>query len=337
MLSDEGVKDAITGTEVEQKVTDCLQDWSAAGGKAVQEMMEKQRQQDAADAAEAAKVQFVISLVGNLAWAATVFFPPAAAVVVTKDFFGPGGYSGPIKTLESPGPSAATQIVSVVGAAVGSGTIAQFVQANGSLDWMAVQDHLDELVPQIATSLASVAQRWTTSYLADHMTKMFSTKKNLRTDQNDDNEFKAWVRSYEGGQELRRTVWEKFVFPVAGLEFDRREAGLKKFLVGKLTDLKTSYDRQYKDYVKQRTSAYWIYFQQTGGYTGTHMDFRTWNMVRGNLFHFVARLDGLPAEFLKAQDQRLRDMEFKLASVDIQKRIPVPGPGPQLRVRPWGS
>jgi hypothetical protein len=55
------------------------------------------------------------------------------------------------------------------------------------------------------------------------------------------------------------------------------------------------------------------------------------------LFHFVARLDGLPAEFLKAQDQRLRDMEFKLASVDIQKRIPVPGPDPRLRVRPWGS
>jgi hypothetical protein len=106
------------------------------------------------------------------------------------------------------------------GAAVGSGTIAQFVQANGSLDWMAVQDHLDELVPQIAKNLASVAQRWTTSYLADHMTRMFSTKKNLRTDQNDDNEFKAWVRSYEGGQELRRTVWEKFVFPVAASVID---------------------------------------------------------------------------------------------------------------------
>jgi hypothetical protein len=62
------------------------------------------------------------------------------------------------------------------GAAVGSGTIAQFVQANGSLDWMAVQDHLDELVPQIAKNLASVAQRWTTSYLADHMTRMLPRK-----------------------------------------------------------------------------------------------------------------------------------------------------------------
>jgi hypothetical protein len=337
MLSDEGVKDAIPGAEVEQKVTDCLQDWSAAGGKAVQEMMEKQRQQDAADAAEAARGQFVISLIGNLAWAATVFFPPAATLTFARTFSeieGVATHTTPITEFSA---SAATKIVSVLGAAVGSGLIAQFTQANGSLDWMAVQDHLDELVPQIAKSLASVAQRWTDGYLANHLVKTFSTRKNLRTDHNDDREFKEWVRSYEGAQELRKTVWEKFVFPIPGLEFDRREAGLKKFLVGKLTTLKTNYDRQYKDYVQQRTYAYWAYFQQTGGYTGNHLSFWEWNRLRGNLFHFVASLDGLPAEFLKAQDQRLRDMEFKLASGDTLNRIPKPQAGPPPGMRPWGS
>jgi hypothetical protein len=337
VISDEGVKDAITGTEVEQKVTDCLQDWSAAGGKAVQEMMEKQRQQDAADAAEAARVQFVISLIGNLAWAATVFFPPTTALVFAQTFSeieGVATHTTPLKEFSA---SAATKIVSVLGATVGSGTIAQFTQANGSFDWIAVQDHLDELAPQIAKSLARVAQQWTDGYLANHMVKTFSTRKNLRTDHNDDRDFKEWVRSYEGGLELRRTVWEKFVFPVPGLEFDRKELGLKKFLVGKLTTLKTNYDRQYKDYVDQRTYAYWAYFQQTGGYTGSHMSFWDWNRMRGNLFHFVASLDGLPAEFLKAQDQRLRDMEFRLASGDTHNRIPKPEAGPPLRVRPWGS
>ena len=62
MLSDEGVKDAITGTEVEQKVKDCIQDWGTASSKAVQEMMQRQREQEATEAAKAAKVQFVISL-----------------------------------------------------------------------------------------------------------------------------------------------------------------------------------------------------------------------------------------------------------------------------------
>jgi hypothetical protein len=337
VISDEAVKDAITGTEVEQKVKDCLQDWSAASSKAVQEMMEKQRQQDASEAAEAARAQFVISLVGNLAWAATVFFPPATALVFAHTFSeieGVATHTTPLKEFSA---SAATKIVSVLGATVGSGTIAQFSHANGSLDWIAVEKHLDELVPQLRKSLKSVAQNWTDGYLANHMVKMFGTRKNTRTDRSDDKEFKEWVRSYEGAEEFRRTVWEKFVFPVSGVEFDLEVAGLQNFLVGKLTDLKANYDRQYKDYVQRRTNSYWAYFQETGGYTGTHMDFRTWNMVRGNLFHFVASLDGLPAEFLKAQDQRLRDMEFRLASDDTHKRIPVPAANPPLRVRPWGS
>lgn len=342
MLSDEGIKDAISGTEVEQKVKDCLQDWSAASSKAVQEMMERQRKQDATEAAEAARVQFCISLIGNLAWAATVFFPPAAAIAAVQSVAPFRAYmGGTLQKIdlfsEASSPSAATKIVSVLGAAVGSNTIGQLAQPNGSLDWIAVEKHLDALVPQIRTSLKSVAQHWTDGYLANHMVNMFSTRKNLKTDHNDDKEFKEWVRSYEGAEEFRRTVWEKFVFPVAGVEFDLDVAGLQNFLVGKLTDLKTKFDRQYKDYVKQRTYAYYAYFQQTGGYTGTHMDFATWNMVRGNSFHFVANLDGLPAEFLKAQDQRLRDMEFKLKAADIHKRIPGPVANPPLRVRPWGS
>jgi len=342
VLSDEGVKDAITGTEVEQKVKDCIQDWGTASSKAVQEMMQRQREQEATEAAKAAKVQFVISLIGNLAWASTVFFPPAAASAAVQSVAPFRAYmDGRLQNIdlfsEAFSPSAVTKIVSVVGAAVGSGTVTQFAQANGSLDWIDVEKHLDELVPELKKSLKSVAQGWTDGYLANHMVKMFSTRKNLKTDHNDDKEFKEWVRSVEGAEEVRRTVWEKFVFPVPGIEFDRDVAGLQSFLVGKLTDLKTKFDRQYKDYVQRRTYAYYAYFQQTGGYTGTHMDFPTWNMVRGSSFHFVASLDGLPAEFLKAQDQRLRDMEFRLKAADIRKSIPAPGPDPKLRVRPWGS
>jgi hypothetical protein len=336
VLSDEGIKAVKLGSEVEQKVTDCLQDWSAASSKAVQEMTERQRQQDASEAADAAKVQFIISLVGNLAWAATVFFPPAAAVAVTKEFFGPGGRSL-MRTSESPGASAATKIVSVLGAAVGSGTIAQFAQSNGSLDWTAVQDYLLELKQEISKNLTSVEQQWTDSYLMNEMIKKFGSRKNLKTDHNDDNEFKDWCNSAEGGRELRKTVWEKFVFPADGLDFEAGELGLKKFLIRKLTELKASYDRQYRDYVKQRTYAYWAYFQETGGYTGTHMDFARWNEVKGSSFHFVVSLTGLPAEFLKAQDQRLRDMQFKLASADVHKSIPTPQPDARRQMRPWGS
>jgi len=342
VLSDEGVKDAITGTEVEQKVKDCIQDWGTASSKAVQEMMQRQREQEATEAAKAAKVQFVISLIGNLAWAATVFFPPAAAIAAVQSVAPFRAYmDGRLQNIdlfsEAFSPSAVTRIVSVVGAAVGSGTVTQFAQANGSLDWIDVEKHLDELVPELKKKLISVAQGWTDGYLANHMVKMFSTRKNLKTDHNDDKEFKEWVRSVEGAAEVRRTVWEKFVFPVPGIEFDRDVAGLQSFLVGKLTDLKTKFDRQYKDYVTQRRNAYWVYFQQTGGYTGNHMSSWDWYMCCSPSFHFIASLEGLPSEFLKAQDQRLREMEINLATADIHNRIPKPAAGPPPGMRPWGS
>jgi hypothetical protein len=336
MLSDEGVKDAISEADVEQKVNDCLQDWSAASSKAVQEMMEKQRQEDNDKAAEAARAQFVISLIGNLAWAATVFFPPAAAVEVMKDIFGANGYRS-ITTIESPGPSAATKVVSVLGAAVGSNIYGQLVRDNGTLDWIALEKHLDELVPKIRKGLKSVAQAWTDRDLAYHMTKVFSTKQNLRTDKNDDKQFKEWVKSYEGKEEVRRTVWEKLVFPVGGLEFDRGVPGLQDFQVGKLTELKKSFDRQYKDFLQRRTYAYWAYFQQAGGYTGAPKSFWDWNMCCSSSFHFVANIEGLPSEFLKAQDQRLRELEINLSSADIHSRIPKPAPAPPRGMQPWGS
>jgi hypothetical protein len=328
MLSDEGVKDAITGTDVEQKVTDCLQDWSAAGGKAVTEMMEKQRE---AQNADAAKAQFIISLIGNLAWASTVFFPPAAAVVVTKDFFGPNSWSGLINTLESPGPSAATKIVSVLGAAVGSNTIGQLSQPAASLDWPAVGDYLDSLVPLIAENLASVAQDWTDGYLANHMIAMFGIRKKPDISHSNDKEFKEWVKSYEGGGELRKTVWEKFVFPVDGLTFNLGRRGLKEFLIRKLTDMKTKYDVQYKAYMIHTTQGYVGYMSRFGN-SFNRMTFEEWKTRRSTSFHFVARVEGLPDAFLKAQDQRLRETEFRIASGSTMsgsrdERIPVPGAG----------
>ena len=81
------------------------------------------------------------------------------------------------------------------------------------------------------------------------MIAMFSIKTYPDLNHNNDKEFKDWYDSYEGGRELRKTVWEKFVFPAFGLEFEYGQQGMKKFLVRKLTDLKHQYDFQYKNYM----------------------------------------------------------------------------------------
>jgi len=323
-------KQAIPGKDVEQKVTDCLQDWAAAGSNAVKELMERQRQEQDA---EVARAQFIISLVGNLAWAATVFFPPAAAVVVTKDFFGPSGWSGLINTLESPGPSGATKIVSVLGAAVGSNAIGRLAQPTASLDWTAIDNYLGGLVPDISEKLAGTAKEWINSELASHMFGMYVIKNpdrryvlyNKDQELQDAQKFKEWCDSYQGGRELRRAVWEKFVFPADGLAFDLGQQGLKEFLLRKLTDLKTKYDSQYKAYMIQISQGYIDYMSRFSN-PFNRMTFEEWKKRRGTSFHFVARLEGLPGEFLKVQDQRLREMEFQLTCIGCD-RIPVPGAG----------
>jgi hypothetical protein len=330
MSVDAAINEAILGKDVEQKVTDCLQDWSAAASDAVKQLMEKQRQEQDA---EVARAQFILSLIGNLAWAATVFFPPAAAVAVTKDFMTPVGYLA-VRTMESPGPSAATKIVSVLGATVGSNTVGRLLGPTESIDWSAIDDHLNELVPKISESLAQTATEWKKSYLAERLFAVFNEKNSRSYNMLDLREaaqkFRQWCDSYEGGRELRRAVWEKFVFPVDGLSFERGKHGLKNFLFEKLATLKTKYDNSYKAFQIQCSQQYMAYMLNDGNMSNpfAKLTFEEWKWRRGPTFHFVARVEGLPEEFLKAQEIRLRNMELRRATGNVDdERIPVPGAG----------
>ena len=57
------------GKDVYDDLTYCMQEWQNAGFEAVQGLAEPEEEGSTAD--------WVITLIGNLAWAATVFFPPA--------------------------------------------------------------------------------------------------------------------------------------------------------------------------------------------------------------------------------------------------------------------
>jgi hypothetical protein len=48
MVTAEILDKTVTGKDVEQKVTDCLQDWAHAGSDAVAEMVQKQKIDEAA-------------------------------------------------------------------------------------------------------------------------------------------------------------------------------------------------------------------------------------------------------------------------------------------------
>ena len=111
MLSEDGINHTVLGRHVENIVNDCLQDWQAAGSRAVQEMMAQQVRDD-----DLSRAQFIISLIGNLAWAATVFFPPAAsATLIESRSLARGVFLPPVQTFAtSSSASALTKVVSVL-------------------------------------------------------------------------------------------------------------------------------------------------------------------------------------------------------------------------------
>lgn len=324
MLSDEAINNTIRGADVEQKVTDCLQDWAHAGSDAVQEMMRLQKLQD-----DSSREQFVISLIGNLAWAATVFFPPAAAATPFMTA-SRGVHLPPKQYFDKSGTPAIAKIVSVLGAAVGSNTLGQLLDAK-SLDWPAVGDHLGELVPEIRKNLKDAADSWIALDLRSHMTMMFSLQTHPDYNKSNDDEYRNWYSTFGAGDELRKTVWERFVFPVStGLEYGQGEQGLKKFLIRKLTDVKIKYELQYSNYMKRMS---WEYVEYASSHRNpyTLKTYEEW-VRRYPAFNFVVRLEGLPQDFMEAQDERLRDLQLRLwcqgCNASIPKdgdRIKVPG------------
>jgi len=294
MLSKEAINNTIRGFDVEQKVNDCLQDWANAGSDAVKEMMRLQQLDDTS------REQFVISLIGNLAWAATVFFPPAAVAAGAA-------------AAGAAAATALTKIVSMLGAAVGSNTIGQLLQPGKSLDWSAVGNHLGELVPEMGKNLSTVADAWIASDLRNHMVAMFSINTHPDINRNNDDDFRKWYNTYGAGLELRKTVWERFIFPIPGLEMAHGQEGMKQFLIRKLADVKIKYEFQYKNYIRKM-------FHVSHWYDPINLP--TYEWLRRHPFDFVVRLEGLPEEFMKAQDQRLRKLQHQLSSGGAGASVP---------------
>ena len=74
-ISDAAINALPLGKDVYDDLTYCLQEWQTAGSDAVMALPDPE--------APNSQLDWVISLVGNLAWAATVFFPPAFAIAET--------------------------------------------------------------------------------------------------------------------------------------------------------------------------------------------------------------------------------------------------------------
>jgi hypothetical protein len=252
-ISDAAINALPLGKDVFDDLTYCLQEWQTAGSGAVMELPDPEDPNSTFD--------WVISLIGNLTWAATVFFPPAFAIAApARVAIYVGEVAGSANRVYASA-SAATQAASMLGATLASGVVPKLRQLEGNLrspqGKRFLDDYMGSQVPAVQHAYAVVADPWVKKDLINHLISQYSLRSHHpNPKQNLDAAFTEFYNSAEGAEERRRYVWNDFVFPRYDTTFDNGPSfpggrvGLKNVLVRQLSDALEDFDRQWHAYRK---------------------------------------------------------------------------------------
>jgi hypothetical protein len=219
----------------EDKIVYCFTQWLEAGKSAVAGLDEPEASESMFD--------WTISLLGNLAWAATVFFAPEMLLVE-------GGLVASA--------SAATKATSLLGAAAGSGVVAKLRHlgevADGDLRSKPGKRILHEMlsaqVPGLQKIFVGESADWVKSTLPDHLIEACRAE-NILTSGADNN--KQLIDFYKNQRPkfdylLRQIFWERYVFPDPDLTFDAGQYGLEAMLTDELESMIDDFNDQWKHY-----------------------------------------------------------------------------------------
>ena len=254
-ISDAAINALPLGKDVYDDLTYCLQEWQTAGSDAVMALPDPE--------APSSQLDWVISLVGNLAWAATVFFPPAFAIAETATVVRGGVQVARVEKLVYASASAATKATSMMGATVAAGVVSQLRQLGGKLNSPQgkrfLDNYLGSQVPDVLEQYASEADPWVQKDLINHLITQYSLRFHPHLREDLDAAFTKFYNSVAGGEERRRYVWNDFVFPGDDTTYDNRpnrpggRVGLKNILLSQLSDALQDFDKQWEAYEDKRT------------------------------------------------------------------------------------
>jgi hypothetical protein len=230
--------------DVEQFITDGLQDWATAAEGAVADA------QDPAD--DDSIVYWLISLAGNLLWAATVFFPPAG--------------------LAAAGASTATKVASMVGATVGSDTIRKMAQDPPSTDEAKkfLRDMIAKKADELRKMFVDSADDWIASDLANYVTNEMLTAAHITPDSGGhlaDDDAERLMQSVREKATLRAYTLEKFLFPGGDITAGNLSTTLRKFMLRELNRALSDYNRQFREWKKDRHDYVWQQVREKYGYS----------------------------------------------------------------------
>ena len=311
-ISDAAINSLPIGKDVFDDLTYCTTEWQNAGFEAVQALSDPEE--------DSSTLDWTITLIGNLAWAATVFFPPAAvvpALIATqsgaKAIVG-GGLSivkAEIALGAALAPSTATKAVSMLGATLAADVVGKLRKLAGNLKSPSgkafLSDYLGNQVPDLLKEYASGASAWAKKDLINHMISQYSLRAHPHANDNNDAGFTTFYNSVEGGEERRKYVWEDFVFPDFRTPFYNKSdgkvgkwlggrSGLKNAIAGPLESALKDFDRQWKKYQSDASR-----------YADAMGDRFFWGVaredyLRRNPFNPILKCSGVP-EKLQAQQR----------------------------------
>jgi hypothetical protein len=277
------------GKDVYDDLTFCFQEWTSAGSEACLALPDPEDPDS--------RAYWYISVIGNLAWAATVFFSPPTLVIagVTK--------------LVVASANVATKATSMMGAGLAAGLVPELAKLgpnlNSTLGKQFLADYLEVQVPGLLNTYADLVKSWVHLELRNHLVAQYTIRFHPDPSEANDAEFINFYNSVDGGRERRRTVWNDFVFPSYETPFDKGQqagrAGLKHYLLRQLNDAVADHDRQWKAYVKN----YLIPYQQ-----------KRLNFVLAPVlppFNPVLHLKGVPPVVQHQQRQNERNLRFMLS------------------------
>lgn len=246
-ISEAALKALPLGKDVYDDLTYCMQEWQEAGYKAVTALPPP----DDSDAT----LDWFISLVGNMAWAATVFFPPAFEAVAAAKLAQKGIAIAADKLIVASA-SAATKATSMLGAGLAAGIVPQLRKIgklNSPQGKEFLNGYLSTQVPDTLKSYASEADQWVQKELVNRMLSASDPRNN------NDAAFTTFYNSVAGAEARRRVVWNEFVFPDSRTPYDNKrgsdgsvqaggQAGLQQFIASGLKDALDDFDRQWDKY-----------------------------------------------------------------------------------------
>jgi|SoiMethySBSTD1v2_1073268.scaffolds.fasta_scaffold16420_8 hypothetical protein len=313
------------GKDVYDDLTYCMQEWQNAGFEAVQGLAEPEEEGSTAD--------WVITLIGNLAWAATVFFPPAfEAGLAWKLMKGPAlaaaEFTHPFaQRIVFPSASAATKAVSMLGATLAADVVGRLRRLAGNMrspiGKAFLTDYLGNQVPDLLKQYTAGADPWVRKELINHLIAQYSLRAHPHPDDDNDAGFTAFYNSVAGGEERRKYVWEDFVFPDFRTPYDNKpdgkggkwpggRGGLKSSIGTSLEIALKDFDQQWKQYTRELNSYVW---GATAGGRGMGQIARA-DYLRRHPFDPVLKYSGVPDKLQTQQQSNQRKLSSLVKASD---------------------